>query len=190
VEEARSIDAARLRRKGFFSREPGTLWTSSWGDGETEAKVSYWREDYLEEPFLLWFRYNVQRPGEEWFKMEYPVEIQSTECHFGGLRHWFICPLSLDGKECGRRCRVLYLAGGMRYFGCRECQRLTYATQRFHRDTFWHLYHKHNEYVERAYMAYQPPRGKKAKERRERLLAAAEQQARRGEAFFGRLLAP
>jgi hypothetical protein len=56
----------------------------------------------------------------------YSLALSTTGCQFGGVRWWFHCPLSTDGVPCGRRCRMLYLAGY--YFGCRQCHRLTYRS--------------------------------------------------------------
>ncbi len=47
------------------------------------------------------------------------VRFTTTAQHLGGVRHWWVCP------RCGRRCGVLY---GGRYFWCRQCRNLTYAT--------------------------------------------------------------
>lgn len=56
----------------------------------------------------------------------YDVRLVSELCHFGGKRYWFICPLTTNGRYCGRRCAMLY---GSRYFGCRKCHDLAYSTQ-------------------------------------------------------------
>jgi hypothetical protein len=44
----------------------------------------------------------------------YRVGLTTTRPHFGGLRWWFVCPLSVEGTRCGRRVGKLYLppAGG------------------------------------------------------------------------------
>lgn len=56
------------------------------------------------------------------------VELQTTPTRFGGQRHWFTCPLSVNGKACARRAGKLYLPPGARYFGCRKCHELTYRS--------------------------------------------------------------
>jgi hypothetical protein len=58
----------------------------------------------------------------------YAVEVTSTVPRFGGLRWWFVCPLSVNGNECGRRVGKLYLPDGARYFGCRRCHDLVYRS--------------------------------------------------------------
>jgi hypothetical protein len=46
------------------------------------------------------------------------------------LRWWFVCPLILGGVPCGRRVGKLHLPPQGRYFGCRRCHGLTYASCR------------------------------------------------------------
>jgi hypothetical protein len=48
-------------------------------------------------------------------------------CRFGGSRAYFICPGPRDGTDCGRRISKVYLSG--RYFLCRHCIKLAYASQ-------------------------------------------------------------
>jgi hypothetical protein len=54
------------------------------------------------------------------------VELESTPCHFGGRRWWWICPAT------GRRCATLYLPNGGTQFLSRGrgAYRLAYASQR------------------------------------------------------------
>jgi len=59
--------------------------------------------------------------------LRYSIKLVSTPCRYGGIRYWFICPLAVDGKECGRRVAVLYKFGY--YFGCRHCHNLTYHSR-------------------------------------------------------------
>jgi hypothetical protein len=54
--------------------------------------------------------------------IEQRVQMQTTPCHMGGQRHWFTCP------RCSKRVAVLYAPG--RYFACRQCGGLGYATQK------------------------------------------------------------
>lgn len=60
---------------------------------------------------------------------EYKISLTTTPCHFGGVRYWFICPLSRNGIYCGRRVGTLYLASGGNYFGCRHCYDLSYESR-------------------------------------------------------------
>lgn len=63
---------------------------------------------------------------------DYKVLITETPCNYGSTRHWFICPLIKDGKQCGRRIGVLYKAGD--YFACRHCYSLTYASRKINKE--------------------------------------------------------
>jgi hypothetical protein len=61
--------------------------------------------------------------------LDYTVRLSSTPCYFGGKRWWFLCPLIEDEQPCNRRVGLLYLGGG-KYFGCRHCYNLTYASSK------------------------------------------------------------
>ncbi len=50
-------------------------------------------------------------------RREGPVTIDTTPCHFGGERFWFLCP------RCSRRCAVLYP------YACRTCRGLRYRVE-------------------------------------------------------------
>ena len=63
----------------------------------------------------------------EWKSTEQRVSITWTNCHVGGRRPWFTCSAHTNGRYCGRRVAVLYLAGES--FACRKCYGLAYASQ-------------------------------------------------------------
>ena len=70
------------------------------------------------------------RPGGAWSPKEdvsYQVWLSWTPCNFRGERPWFVCPGIVNGVACGRRVAKLYLRG--RYFLCRHCHDLTYASR-------------------------------------------------------------
>ena len=54
--------------------------------------------------------------------VEQRVQTQTSPCNLGGHRHWFTCP------QCSKRVAVLYALG--RYFACRLCGGVGYATQK------------------------------------------------------------
>jgi len=62
-----------------------------------------------------------------WKPVEQRVPMTWTNCHFGGRRPWFTCSAHTNGRYCGRRVAVLYLAGEL--FACRRCCALAYASQ-------------------------------------------------------------
>ena len=55
------------------------------------------------------------------------ISVVYLRCRFGGSRAYFICPGPGDGTECGRRITKLHLS--RRYFLCRHCNQLAYASQ-------------------------------------------------------------
>ena len=59
--------------------------------------------------------------------MDYKIDLSTTPCRYGGKRYWFTCPLSKNGKYCGRRVGVLFSIG--KWFGCRHCGEIAYQKQ-------------------------------------------------------------
>jgi hypothetical protein len=60
---------------------------------------------------------------------DYKVQLETTSCHLGGVRWWFICPLTKNGIYCGRRVGILYRAPQADYYGCRHCYDLSYESR-------------------------------------------------------------
>ena len=56
------------------------------------------------------------------------IFVDKTRPNFGGARWWFQCP------TCRRRVRKLFIPPRRRYFGCRNCHRLTYNSRSDCRD--------------------------------------------------------
>jgi hypothetical protein len=75
------------------------------------------------EPGRVILDYRQRDRGGEWQPERYPVYLDTTPCHMGGERHWFLCP----ARGCGRRVAILY---GGAIFACRHCYRLAYTSQR------------------------------------------------------------
>jgi hypothetical protein len=71
--------------------------------------------------------YTVTDAGKS---VDYHVRLAVTRPHFGGCRWWFLCPLIVNDRPCGRRVAKLYLRG--KYFGCRHCHDLTYTSCQEH----------------------------------------------------------
>ena len=62
-------------------------------------------------------------------KARLPVELTSTEPHFGGRRYWFTCPVETqEGWACGRRVQKLWLLPNQVFFGCSQCYDLTHKS--------------------------------------------------------------
>lgn len=95
-------------------------WTSNWGKSSVGISVNITSYPQIN------FDYTIHRDeGDE--DMKYSINLVTTHCALGGKRYWFICPLTTNGIDCGRRVGVLYLAG--KWFGCRKCHNLAYMSQ-------------------------------------------------------------
>ena len=96
---------------------PGTTGSLSWSRrGKETGSVGYRME---ENRMTLHYRYRP--PGGELEQVEQTIPFDRTPCNYGGHRTWFLCPY------CMKRVAVLYGAG--KYFLCRHCYDLGYASQ-------------------------------------------------------------
>ena len=130
VTDCLSLDANRWTREGILKE--GQVQFGSWrwayarGGGFT---VHY--EAHTADPARAYVRLSYAfvwtATGKE-ESHDYPVALTATRPKFGGVRWWFVCPLTVNGKACGRRVGKLYLPPEGRYFGCRHCYDLTYAS--------------------------------------------------------------
>lgn len=122
VEGRTALDTRDLRRlnllvPGTTNRTGRLQWPTRDGSGSSLEYAISVRPTYG----ALVLEYRV---GGEPFR--YPITLEATGCHLGGVRWWFRCPLSRAGVACGRRVRKLYFGG--RYYGCRQCLNLTYRS--------------------------------------------------------------
>jgi hypothetical protein len=97
---------------------------------------------------------NTLDRGQSWMRLSYTHEWQgekqnadyrlrltATRPRFGGLRWWFVCPLTVEGEPCRRRLAKLYLPPRCRFFGCRHCHDLTYTScQKSHQNDTLYRY--------------------------------------------------
>ena len=130
VESCLSLDANRWSREGILKaglHQAGSL-TWTYRDG-TKASIGYevMMTDAHSPRVVLRYRVKASQ-GSQSESCEYAVELTATVPRFGGTRWWFICPLIVGGRPCGRRVAKLYLPPGGRYFGCRHCHDLTYTS--------------------------------------------------------------
>jgi hypothetical protein len=122
VESGLTLDLNRLIRQRNIL--PGTCASGSltWSyvdSGETVASISY--EASLVSPRSAWARLYYSANG----KLEdYQVQIEASPGHYGGMRWWWICPIS------GGRTATLYLPPGATVFAARQAHRLAYRSQR------------------------------------------------------------
>jgi hypothetical protein len=125
VEQCRRLDANELARTGALKAGACSSGSCTWGSNA----IGY--EANTIDPADAWLRlfYTFTNSGES---VDYRVGLETTRPHFGGLRWWFRCPLSVNGLPCGRRVGKLYLPPCGHYYGCRHCHRLTYTSCQQH----------------------------------------------------------
>ncbi len=128
VEQCRQLDAAQLTREGVLRADLRTQGRWCWwrDEARTEEKASIdYEVDTTAQPPWLRLYYRFLADGKA---VNYRLGLAVTRPHFGGHRWWFICPLLINGRQCGRRVRKLYLPPHSSYFGCRHCHELTYTS--------------------------------------------------------------
>ena len=104
-----------MKKQGYL--RPSHVGLLSWSRrGEQTGYINY--KMGLNRVFL---NYCCRAHGNEWEEIEQIISLDQTPCNYGGFRTWFLCP------RCERRVAVLYGAG--KYFLCRHCYDLTYASQ-------------------------------------------------------------
>lgn len=141
VEDGRLLDANRWMREGILAA--GVWHTGGWywfRDAERKERTSDIGYEVDTTGATPWVRltYSFKATG---IKVDYKVPLTTTRPRFGGVRWWFICPLKVNGRACGRRVGKLYLPPSSSYFGCRHCHDLTYtSSQESHKyDGFYRL---------------------------------------------------
>jgi hypothetical protein len=130
VEDCLSLDANRWMREGILKKGVCTFgswrWTYRGGGG---FSVDYEVETLPDAPPGVRLSYSwVWTATKEPDSAAYRVHLTTTRLRFGGLRWWFVCPLTVNGIPCTRRVAKLCLPPGGRYFGCRHCHGLTYTS--------------------------------------------------------------
>lgn len=121
LEEHNRLDIRRIYKSKLLY--PGYSFGWQWSidgkpDGDIRVEI---KQDHL---FLI---YRIRQRGEDWEDVKETVYLSRTSCNYGGNRPWFICPGVKNGRYCGRRVAILYLAD--KYFLCRHCYGLSYSSQ-------------------------------------------------------------
>ncbi len=121
AEQFRNLDVNKLAKAKLLTPgySGGWKWTV---DGEKVASISMRAEDQR-----LILNYRICYDGCDWQNVEQPILLTQSECAYGGQRRWFLCPGTRNGRWCAKRVAKLYL--GARYFLCRHCLKLTYASR-------------------------------------------------------------
>ncbi len=130
VEDCRVLSASRWMRECILRtgvhHQGSCAWFSAY-TGERTSSLGYEVKTTSDGAPWVRLRYAVPSLDEA---LDYRVHLQTTTPHFGGIRWWFTCPLTTRGRPCRRRCEKLYVPPGGKYYGCRECYDLSYASRR------------------------------------------------------------
>ena len=113
TDDAMPLDIRKISGKGLLT--PGNSFGWRWLVNDHPVAGLHIRAGHNE----VTLSYRKGSVGEV---VEQRVQVATTPCHYGGTRPWFTCP------RCGKRVAVIYAPG--RYFACRKCGNLAYATQK------------------------------------------------------------
>jgi len=135
AEQSNSLSIFWLKKHGYFhkddSHRSGTItWTYGYSENKSSIGFSVIRDNCGTPSEQAYVRLNytyTNRSSDEKSDMNYEIQLETTPCRYGGKRYWFICPLTKNGKYCGRKVGVLYCLG--KWFGCRHCGDIAYAKQ-------------------------------------------------------------
>ena len=120
VESYLMLDVNQLSEKGCL--RPGCTSTCRWIVGNEFFSINVHAEA---ERLRLSYAVRAGDGGQE--GVVDTISVVYLRCRFGGSRAYFICSGPGDGTGCGRRVAKLHLS--RRYFLCRKCNQLAYATQ-------------------------------------------------------------
>jgi hypothetical protein len=134
VEDCLDLDATAWMREGTLKVGVLASGTWRWNYRSGRSFVVNYELDTLDlaVPSVRLSYSWVWRASPEPQSADYRVRLTTTRPHFGGVRWWFVCPLTVGGRSCNRRVGKLYLPAAARYFGCRRCHDLTYRSAQEH----------------------------------------------------------
>ncbi|GAB1536286.1 hypothetical protein ADMFC3_19170 [Geovibrio sp. ADMFC3] len=116
IDDQLKIDIRDLRKKGFKYGEEFSGTVSITSNGITKGAFAFLID---ESKLTLIYFYRGNHSNLEAIRQE--VKLHRLECHYGGLRVYFVCP------KCGKKIMALYL--GDKYFYCRSCCNLAHKSQ-------------------------------------------------------------
>ncbi|MCX5635444.1 MAG: hypothetical protein NTW55_06380 [Planctomycetota bacterium] len=128
VEDCTKLSIAKLKEFGLLTGFSSTAltWTYKLSGHKSSVGILV---DVMDEPYVKLNYTITDRNSGEKTDYDYKIRLATTQCHFGGVRYWFICPLSRNGVSCGRQVGTLFLSSGGKYFGCRHCYDLSYESR-------------------------------------------------------------
>lgn len=117
TEDHLSIDIRQWHKKGLFEPSKTFIWRwFFWGD--VIASISVLVEAH---EVIIGYRKKISYCATE--QSVCVLDIDRTNCAYGGTRPWFLCP----NKKCRRRVAIMYY---LDVFACRHCHVLRYSSQR------------------------------------------------------------
>lgn len=127
VESGSTINAKWLKNNNYFSGYMAgqTEWNNGFGDKSSMDITVNTTNDY---PYIN-LQYSTNKWNDERRNINYECPLVKVPCNLGGYRWAFKCPLSDNGRYCGKTVYTLYRANSD-YFGCRNCSRVVYESQR------------------------------------------------------------
>jgi len=131
VEDCRNVSISFLKKHDYLSenscRSGGISWKNYYG--EETSSIDIVISTFEGEKYARFYYTVTNRSSGEKTDYDYKVALTTTPCNLGGVRYWFICPLTTRGVYCGQRVGKLYLAPSADYFGCRHCYNLSYESR-------------------------------------------------------------
>jgi len=127
ADSLKSISVYFLNQNKYFetNSHPKVISWSCNGEKTASIATEYEIDEY--NNYLRFIYAQTDNNTGEKKDFDYKVKLTTTPCYYGGLRYWFICPLTTNGIPCNKRVGVLYKKGD--YFGCRHCYDLTYRSK-------------------------------------------------------------
>ena len=128
VEDSTKLSIFKLKEFGLLEGccSSTLTWTRSLSGHKSSVGIVV---DVLDELYVKLNYTITDRDSGEKTDYDYKIGLTTTPCRLGGVRYWFICPLSINGVYCGRRVGTLFLSSGGKYFGCRHCYNLSYESR-------------------------------------------------------------
>jgi hypothetical protein len=114
LEETQRLDIRWLHRSGYLTAYPHSV---TWHQGKHRTGAI----SLSLQPEGLVLEYCYRANGVDWESVREVITLYWTPCYYGGNRLWFLCP------SCQRRVAILCCRG--KWFLCRHCYRLPYASQ-------------------------------------------------------------
>lgn len=135
AEQSNGLSIFWFKKQGYlhkdYSYRSGVItWTYGYSENKSSIGFAINRDNWGNADERAYVKLNYTRTNSwsgEKSVMDYKIELATTPCRYGGKRYWFVCPLSKNGRYCGRRVGVIYSIG--KWFGCRHCGEIAYQAQ-------------------------------------------------------------